>query len=283
MIKKNWKLLILVAVCIGILVGYRIFDSLHTDSTAPKITISDSGIPEMSVYATEALLEGVTATDDRDGDVTSSIVVEHVGGIMDDGTVTVTYAAFDSSGNVAKAQRTVCYTDYESPRFTLRKSLDFVYGTNFDVLDVVGAVDLLDGDIGYRVKATSMDAASINTEGVHNIQFRVSNSLGDLVELVLPVEVYYSGRYNAQLYLTEYLLYLEVGETFNPKDYLQEYIARGEGTDLTKRIPESVSVEMEGRVDTATPGVYVVSYNASSTQGNTLYEGYARLIVVVEG
>ena len=141
MIKKNWKTLVLLAVCLGVLIGYRMFDGLRTDNVVPKITISDSGIPEMSVYKPEALLEGVTATDDRDGDVTSSIVVESVGSIMDDATVTVTYAAFDSSGNVAKAQRTVRYTDYKSPRFTLKESLDFTYGTNFDVVDVVGALD----------------------------------------------------------------------------------------------------------------------------------------------
>lgn len=283
MIKKNWKLLVLLAVCLGVLVGYRIFDGLRTDSTAPEITISDSAVPELSVYAPEALLEGVSATDDRDGDVTASIVVESIGGMMDDGTVTVTYAAFDSSGNVAKRKRTVRYTDYESPRFTLRQSLDFVYGTSFDVLNVVGAVDLLDGDIGYRVKATSMDAVSINTEGIHDVRFRVSNSLGDQVELVLPVEVYYSGRYNAQLHLSEYLLYLDAGEAFDPKAYLKEYIARGESKNLTKGIPEGLTLETEGRVDTQNPGVYVVSYTVSSTQGSTLYEGYARLIVVVEG
>lgn len=282
MIKKYWKQLLLAAVCLVTLAGYRIFDGLGTDSTAPEITFSDSGVPEMSVHSPEALLQGITATDDRDGDVTSSIVVESVGGIMDDGTVTVTYAAFDSSGNVAKTQRTVRYTDYESPRFTLSQSLDFVHSSNFDVLDAVGAVDLLDGDIGYRVKAMTMDATSINTEGVHNVRFRVSNSLGDTEELVLPVEVYYSGRYNAQLRLKKYLLYMDAGEAFDPLAYLDEYIARGEGRNLSKGIPEGLALKTEGRVDTKTPGVYVVSYTVSSTQGNTQYEGYARLIVVVE-
>lgn len=282
MIKKNWKLLILVAVSLAALLAYRIYDGVITDSTAPEILISDSAVPEVSVYAPEALLEGVTAMDDRDGDVTASIVVESVDGILDDGTVTVTYAAFDASGNVAKAQRTVRYTDYEPPRFTLSRALDFVYGTNFDVLNVVGAVDLLDGDIGYRVKATSLDNVSVNAEGIHNIQFRVSNSLGDQVELVLPVEVYYAGRYNAQLNLSEYLIYLNVGDIFDPTDYLQQYIARGVGTNLTGGVPAGLELQVEGRVDTSVPGVYAVAYTVSGTQDNVLYEGYARLLVVVE-
>ena len=282
MIKKNWKLLVLATVCLAVLVGYRVVTELSTDSTAPKIKISDSGIPEISVYETDKLLEGVTATDDRDGDVTDSVVVEKVGGIMDDGTVTVTYAAFDSSGNVAKVHRTARYSDYESPRFTLSKSLDFVYGTNLNVLDVVGAEDLLDGDIGYRVKAISLGSNSINSEGVHSVRFQVTKSLGDTEELVLPVEVHYSGRYNAQLNLSNYLLYLNVGQSFNPNAYLREYIARGEGINLSAGIPENLTLKVEGKVDTTTPGVYVVSYTVSSMVGSTLYEGHARLIVVVE-
>lgn len=281
--KKNWKLLtLLLVVCLGVLVGYRILADLRTDSKAPRIAISDNGIPEISVYETDALLAGVTATDDRDGDVTDSIVVEKIGGITDDGTVTVTYAAFDASGNVAKIHRTVRYTDYESPRFTLSKSLDFVYGTNLNVLEVVGAEDLLDGDIGYRVKAISLGSNSINSEGVHSVRFQVTNSLGDTVELVLPVEVHYSGRYNAQLNLTDYLVYLDAGRHFNPNAYLKEYIARGKATSLSAGIPEELTLKVEGQVDTATPGVYVVSYTVSSMAGNTLYDGHARLIVVVE-
>lgn len=282
MIKRNWKLLLLAAVSLAVLVAYRIVDNVTTDSVAPVIRISDAAVPEVSVFDENALMAGVTATDDRDGDVTGSIVVERVSDIQKDGTVTVTYAAFDASGNVAKTQRTVRYFDYEPPRFTLSGSLSFVYGSSFDVLNVVGAQDLLDGDIGYRIKATSLDDASVNAEGIHSVQFRVSNSLGDQVELVLPVEVYYSGRYNAQLNLSEYLIYLNAGESFDPMDYLLNYIARGESVNLRRGIPSGIDLKIVNQVDTRTPGVYTVSYTVSNTSGNMLYEAYARLIVVVE-
>lgn len=281
-IKRNWKLLALLAVSLAALVGYRVVDGLRTDSTAPVITVDDSAMLEVSVLDRAALLTGVTAADDRDGDVTASIVVESARDITSDGCVTVTYAAFDSSGNVAKTTRTVRYTDYQSPRVTLSSSLVFTYGTNFDVLKVVGAQDLLDGDIGYRVRATSLEDVSLNTEGVHRIRFRVSNSLGELVELVLPVEVHYAGRYNAELHLTDYLVYLEPGTDFRPRDYLMEFIARGEGADLTEQLPADLTVAVSGTVDTETPGVYPVSYTVKRTVGNVEYVGYARLMVVVE-
>ena len=63
---------------------------------------------------------------------------------------------------------------------------------------------------------------------------------------------------------------------------MREYIAGGEDTSLTNGIPAGLTLETEGRVDTNNPGVYVISYTVSSTRGSTLYEGYARLIVVVE-
>ena len=74
MIKKNWKMLALLALCLGVLVGYRVLDGLRRDNVAPKIKISDASPAEMSVYAPEALLEGVTATDDRDGEDRKSVV-----------------------------------------------------------------------------------------------------------------------------------------------------------------------------------------------------------------
>ncbi|MBR2889529.1 MAG: DUF5011 domain-containing protein [Oscillospiraceae bacterium] len=281
-IKRNWKLLVMLAVSLAALVGYRVVDGLRTDSTAPVITVDDSVMLEVSVLDRAALLTGVTAADDRDGDVTASIVVESARDITDDGCVTVTYAAFDSSGNVAKTTRTVRYTDYRSPRFTLSNSLVFTYGTNFDVLKVVGAEDVLDGDIGYRVRANSLEEVSLNTEGVHRIRFRVNNSLGEMVELVLPVEVHYTGRYNGELYLTDYLVYLEPGASFQPRDYLKEFIARGEGADLTEQLPSDLTVAVSGTVDPNTPGVYPVSYTVKRTVGNVEYVGYARLMVVVE-
>ena len=280
-IKRNWKLLALLAVSLVAMVAYGIVDGVRTDTTAPVFAVDDQ-LLEVSALDRDGLLAGITATDDRDGDVTASIVVESVGNITSNGSVTVTYAAFDSSGNVSKVQRTVRFTDYQRPRFTVSTSLVFTYGTNFDVLKVVGAEDILDGDIGYRVRATSLENVSINTEGTHKIRFRVTNSLGDAVELVLPVEVHYSGRYNAELYLTDYLVYLKTGDTFQARDYLMEFIARGEGADLTELLPGDVTLEVIGTVDTGVPGVYPVSYTVKRTVGNVEYVGYARLMVVVE-
>ena len=44
-----------------------------------------------------------------DGDVTASLVVERVNLTDSDGSISVSYAAFDSAGNVAKVKRRQIY------------------------------------------------------------------------------------------------------------------------------------------------------------------------------
>lgn len=281
--KRNLIMIIVLAACLVLFVAFWLFNRLRTDSTPPQITIAQAEqIPAISVRDPQTvLLQGVTAQDDRDGDVTVSVIVERLANISDSHEVKVTYAAFDSSGNVAKASRTIRYTDYEGPRFSLTKPLIYTYGTSFDVLNAVEATDWVDGDIRHKIKTTLLDEESLTAEGIHDVQFRVTNTLGDTQELVLPVEVQYAGRYGAQLQLTEYLIYLNAGSSFRAESYLQEVIWRGQSTGLTGRIPGGMKLTVDGTVDTQKPGVYPVAYTLSDAGGT--WSAYSKLIVVVEG
>lgn len=281
MMKKNWMTLAVLVLSILALVGYRVYDGMRTDSTAPEISVSTQ-VLEASVHdGKEALLQGVTAADDRDGDVTASLVVEGISQINGDHEVTVTYAAFDRSGNVAKAQRTVRYTDYEAPRFTLTRPMVYASGSSFDVLAAIQAEDAVDGDISYRIKATSLDETAVTAAGLHSVRFRVTNSMGDTVELTLPVEVY-TERYNAELTLTDYLVYLKAGQQFDYMDYLDEFSVRDEVTVLDGTIPGDMLLQVTGWVDTETPGVYSLLMSVTREQGTTRYAACTQLVVVVE-
>ena len=117
--KGKWLLLLLVLLCCGGFAAYQLILNQAYDRVPPKITMDSDEITVSVSDSEEQLLQGVTATDARDGDVTSSLVVEAVRGVVANQEFTVTYAAFDGAGNVAKAQRTVHYSDYVSPRFSL--------------------------------------------------------------------------------------------------------------------------------------------------------------------
>lgn len=277
--EKGKKVAVLfTALCCAAFGAYYVLSRQAADHAAPEISFQ-SGEIEVSVGVTEAeLLYGVAATDKRDGDVTGSLVVEGISELSPDQTATVTYAAFDKAGNVAKAERTLRYTDYQSPRFTLSAPLVFRSGISFNVLNYVGAEDVIDGTLDDRVKATLVSReSSITTEGVHEVEFRVTNSMDDTVYLTVPVEVCPSGAYNATVELSENLVYLKQGARFEPNSYLKTLRVSGEKIDL-RNANDRVSVSCSSDVSTNTPGTYSVAYKVK--YGN--YTGYTRLIVVVE-
>lgn len=288
--KKNWFFLALIFLCLAVFFAYRGVGRLRGDTQAPTIQV-DSQALEASVQDSRSdLLRGVTAYDKVDGDVTDSIVVESVSLLDSDGTISVGYAAFDSAGNVAKVKREGKYTDYESPRFTLSAPLIYTLDRSFDVLGTVGAVDAVDGDIQHRVRATVMDGSAITAQGTHKVQFQVTNSLGDTVTMVFPVEVCASGIYNATLTLSDYLIYLKEGDSFNAKDYLESFSYLGEDRSLRAGLPADYSLKTKGLVRTNAPGIYPVEYRVTYTDRDERnpdfdrdYTGYSKLIVVVEG
>lgn len=285
--RKNIFYLVLILLCAVAFALYLFVDRSRTDTQAPTISFSDEALKLSALDSKQALLQGVTAQDDKDGDVTASVVVASIQLADADGTVNVTYAAFDTAGNVTKAVRQVKFTDYESPRFTLDRSLTFAYSSGFDIFKMVGAEDLLDGDISHRVRITSLDSTSISTMGTHQVELKVSNSLGETVSLVVPVEVYAAGTYAATLTLTDYLIYLPKGVWFDSKSYLEGYTRGGIEVSLANGLPEGYSLEVKSDVQQGVPGVYTVEYRVTQTVGTEenaqSYTGYAKLIVVVEG
>lgn len=290
--RSKWVFILLTILCCMGFVAYLYMMDQITDQTAPTISFESEEL-ELSVSATEEdLLADVSAYDDEDGDVTSSLVVEGISNLSSDQTATVTYAAFDQAGNIAKAQRVVYYTDYQSPHFSLSAPLIFRSGVDFDLFDYIGAEDVFDGSLDNNIKATLVsDTGSVTDVGTHEVQFRVTNSMGDTAYLTLPVEVYEDGAYNATLELSTYLVYLEVGDSFDSESYLKTMKVNGEEISLTET-PDEVSIDIDSDVNTRKAGVYSVTYTVTYTEASSYrtyreeeeaeYIGYTRLIVVVE-
>lgn len=280
--KRNWISLLLIILCVGVLTGYRAMARIRKDVTPPAITVPDQILELSALEPRSALLQGVSARDKADGDVTASLVVESVRLMHADGTAAVTYAAFDKAGNVAKAQREVRFNDYESPHFSLSQPLLFSQTSSYNVLDIISAEDMLDGDISHRIRATVLDEVSSGYAGTHDIQFRVTNSLGQMVELVLPVELYTPSLFEGSLTLSDYLVYLKQGDYFNARSYLESFQLGREEIPLKGTWPEQMKERISGRVDTSVPGVYTVDYEITYERSNQVYTAYSRLIVVVE-
>ena len=137
---------------IGAFVAFQGYRKLVQDNKPPVVTC-DSEELKVSVEAEEEdLLKGVTAKDNRSGDVTDSIVIESLSAFTEEGTRIITYAAVDKSMNVGRCERTLVYEDYEPPVFHMTGSLCYSAGESIDILSCITADSVLDGDLTSNIK-----------------------------------------------------------------------------------------------------------------------------------
>ena len=106
-------------------IGYNIMTRMTQDKVPPVIT-AESDTVSVSVEDDESkMLEGLQATDNKDGDLTESIRVSSMSNFTEPGKRTVNYVVFDESNNAATLTRNLEYTDYTSPQIRLSAPLRF--------------------------------------------------------------------------------------------------------------------------------------------------------------
>jgi len=268
----RWAIAGLTALTIVAFAVVVITTSLSTDKTIPVLTVEE-GTLEVSVNATdEELLQGVTAYDGKDGDITSNVLIESISKFSEIGYCKATYAVCDSDNHVTTAIRQIHYTDYEAPTFSLNRSLVFSINEKFDILGIVDANDCLDGDISQNVIVYSPDFKE-NETGDFTLQATVTNSKGDTSTIELPMTVESIVSSGTKVILSDYLVYRKAGDPVpNWADYIVETIdSNGIDTDL------SISVKTD--FDNKKPGTYVVNYYSSDS---TKHIDHTALIVIVE-
>lgn len=265
-------LIILTVLSVALAVGYTVYERSQSSPGMPQISFDKSSIEARVDASDEELLRGVTASDPEDGDITGSLIVEGISR-MHDGSAKVSYVAFDSQNHLARAERTVRFTDYRQPVFSFTRSMEFKLSGNIDILKYIEAQDMFDGDISDKVKySIDSDALSLSSVGEHQVTLRVTNSLGDTSHLTITVEVTADAPNAADISLKQYVVYLPAGAEFDAASYVTGYVANGEqktGAD---------GLRIENKVDTDTPGVYNVKYS----YGYGSSESHVRLTVVVE-
>ena len=134
------------------------------DQSGPEIQMDQQEI-QVSIAADDAtLLQGVTATDRKDGDVTDSLVVESISNFIEKGRRKVSIVAFDSDNHVTRAERDIVYTDYTSPTFTLDAPLRFSMDAE-SLTEGLHAQDCLDGDITSKIQMSFQDDISYYSAG----------------------------------------------------------------------------------------------------------------------
>lgn len=240
------------------------------NSEGPKLKC-ESDYLEVSIADGEAaLMQGITAADAQDGDLTDQVLVASSSYFLEPGVFDVNYVVFDSHRNSATLTRRVCYTDYTSPEFQLSMPLVFQVGQNIRYLNYVTATDVLDGDITDKIKVKASSVSNY-TAGTYPVLLEVTNSHGDTTEIELNIVVLESRAVGPKITLKSYTHYMTAGEEFDPYPFIQG-VTDGFGNPMDRS-----AVSVLGMVDTQTPGCYQLIFSATDAAG----EGRSYLTVVV--
>ena len=268
-------MLTLTALSIGGVIAFTVHQRAATGGASPEIRFDQEEISVQTDADDAVLLQGVTATDAEDGDVTESLMVESISRFVGKDTVNVTYVAYDSQNHVTHASRTAHFTDYHPPVFSMGAPMVFQAKNVGDLLVKVGAKDAIDGDISLKIHASFEDtSAALSAIGVHDVELSVTNSLGDTARLLVPIRVVDDPPHSESILLKTYLVYLDKDSAFQPASYL---VDAGQAAQVGKK--DNNRIEVKSGVDMSKPGVYAVDYLQIK---NDVTQAVTRLIVVVE-
>lgn len=99
------KIIISLVTITVILTVTTIYLMLQIDKTGPKIKIGEAGKEYASNMSESDLLSDVIAVDDKDGDVTDSLMIQDIIQIEKENAVMVIYSAMDYSHNLSTYRR----------------------------------------------------------------------------------------------------------------------------------------------------------------------------------
>lgn len=283
---------------------FNIVDRVTSDHTAPTITSESDTIsvtlkPEEKEGEAEEsaedsgsdaeLYQGLTAKDDRDGDLTDSIRVSSMSNFTEPGKREITYAVFDSSNNGATLTRTLEYTDYTSPQIQLSAPLRYTLSEMSDVslTENMSVEDCLDGDITSQIRASYNDAVYVQQAGDYPITVQVSNSAGDTctVDLTVTVTDTADETESEKYYplLSRYIVYAEIGGSVDYASLITGFERNGteylfDKEDAYFMPGDRGDVKISGDVNFDQAGTYTVDYQFTTEDGVT---ATTKLAVVV--
>lgn len=242
------------AVVLVLTVIFRV--SVRIDTTKPTITVDTDVIKAKCSVSDEDLLKHVSATDNKDGDLTDKVFVESISQFIDEGESNVTFCVSDNDNNVAKKSVKIIFTDYEKPELYLRDDLVFSDKGIINVAGCATVTDQFDGNITERLSVVVNDHDEDNKRVP--ITFKVSNSMGFIYQWTLDaVKVdQYSINTNYSVNIGNHLLILKKGDKKPDfKKLVKSITYMGESFDDGQLVIDDRSLNLSRR------GTYDVWFN----------------------
>ncbi|KAB2357014.1 immunoglobulin-like domain-containing protein [Bacillus toyonensis] len=210
-------------------------------------------------------MAGVSAIDEKDGDITSKIKVEGNVDTSKPGTYEVTYSVTNSKGLTIVRKQPVKVketegTKNEAPVLTVPFSTTLHVGEEFDPMAGVSATDKEDGNLTNKVKYTG--SVDTSKPGKYIVEYWVVDSKGVNATATRSVIV----KENEEIPDIEPKLTAPIKTTINVGDKFDPMAGVSatdkEDGDITSK------VTVNGSVDTSKPGTYELTYTVLDSKGH---------------
>ncbi|MBQ9011353.1 MAG: DUF5011 domain-containing protein [Bacilli bacterium] len=176
-------------------VTYKVTDdSNFSVSKTVKITVQGSSEPIISAddktisqYDDFDYMEGISAKDDTDGDITNKIVYDKTVDTSKAGVYNVTYKVTNSNGKTT--EKTIKITVLENEKPVIEASDKVInLNSNFNALEGVKATDMEDGDITDALEVLE-NTVKVDTVGEYKVNYVISDKAGQSVTKTITVIV----------------------------------------------------------------------------------------------
>ena len=240
--KKKGLFILLGLICIAVVGGSGAL-FITRDKTGPKIIVSED---REIAYGTDSdktvLLDGVTAIDEKDGDVSDSLRVESVQN-NEDGSLEVTYSAVDDSNNVTKL---TCKVETLNQKNSDEDAQE----------ETTEASEENQEENQENTQQDEEDKEAQNQEEANQEEVEDSNSDTDAAIAALP-------EGSPQLRLSTHQVDLQVGASFQYVDYIESISDDKDETNELYR-----KIYLTGEVNTSQAGNYEISYYVTDSDKN---------------
>ncbi|MGG0722746.1 immunoglobulin-like domain-containing protein [Bacillus mycoides] len=210
-------------------------------------------------------MAGVSAIDEKDGDITSKIKVDGNVDTSKPGTYEVTYTVTNSKGLTIVRKQPVKVketegTKNEAPVLTVPFTTTLHVGEEFDPMAGVSATDKEDGNLTNKVKYKGN--VDTSKPGKYIVEYWVVDSKGVNATATRSVIV----KENEETPDMEPKLTVPTGATINVGDNFDQMAGvkaiDNEDGDITSK------VTVDGNVDTSKPGTYELTYTVLDSKGH---------------
>lgn len=270
----NKGLKITLTVIAVVLTALSVLTVILSDSKGPRITVEQRSITYVNGDDKTSLLDGVSAYDANDGDVTVSLIVKDITVLNSGDTAKVTYAARDKHNNISEAYRIVTYIDsseYYSKPDDEALFQEIVEGEAAETEATAENTEAENTEeLSEPVDEATDKAAEEATEEPEaeeaNEEPAAEEKPQDNKPQANANDTKKSDDKTPKITLKQKSVNINVGQTFNPSDYI-------------KSKENASSIAIDGAINVMAPGTYPLTFKVTGPDGKTASE---TLTVVVK-